>query len=294
MRTATVEKPEAGVIERVSRIQHHQSPDAEALTRIAVTNIAATPVAATHVAVTRVMVIQNAAIPPSGVAALLAASDHADANFSCMVRPMDMVRDIAAAPSLEVARRAAVAAALGFDVVVVSLPEELVRLNDRAVALGIETLADVGIPVLVLTDFGDEHEEDFTAASLWLQRHVRGVLSIDVNAPELASALHAVRAGHVVLEPRIAQAVMDGASRKRPRAVERSARLPGESPSLSTREREVLALLAEGLATKNIAHELGISAHTVKAHVESIFAKFGATTRAEAVAIGIKRGAVLL
>lgn len=240
------------------------------------------------------MVIQSAAIPPTGVAALLAASNTDDANFFCVARTINVVREIGEAPSLEIARRAASAAAIGYDVVIVVLHDELVRLNERSVSLGVETLADIGIPVLLLTDFGGESEDEFAAAALWMRKHVRGVLAIDVTAPELASALHAVRAGHVVVEPRVSQAMLESGARKRPRAVERSARVPGESPPLSTREREVLALLAEGLATKNIAHELGISAHTVKAHVESIFAKFGATTRAEAVAIGVKRGAVLL
>ncbi|MEP6832205.1 MAG: response regulator transcription factor [Gemmatimonas sp.] len=245
-------------------------------------------------AVTRVLVIQSAATPPSGVAALLAVSSGEAGDFYCVTRAVDVLRAIGESPSLEVARRAAVAAAVGYDVVVVSLHEELVRLNERELALGLETLADVGIPVLVLTDFGGEADDDFIAAAQWLRRHVRGVLSIDLTAIELASALHAVRAGHVVVERRVSQALLQLGARKRPRPAEKSARVPGDSPPLSTREREVLALLAEGLATKNIAHELGISAHTVKAHVESIFAKFGATTRAEAVAIGVKRGAVML
>jgi len=240
------------------------------------------------------MVIVSTAIPASGIAALLAASNTEGSNFFCVARTIDVVREIGEAPSLEIARRAATAAAIGFDVVVIALHDEVVRLNERSVALGIETIADIGIPVLVLTDFGRESEDEFAAAALWMHKHVRGVLSLDVTAPELASALHAVRAGLVVVEPRVSHAMLESGTRKRPRAVERSARRPGESAPLSAREREVLALLAEGLATKNIAHELGISAHTVKAHVESIFAKFGATTRAEAVAIGVKRGAVLL
>ena len=245
-------------------------------------------------AVTRVMVIQSAAVPASGVAALLAASSTEGTNFFCVARTIDVVREIGEAPTLEIARRAAGAAALGYDVVIVVLHDALVRLNERSVSLGVETLADIGIPVLLLTDFGSESDDEFAAAALWMHKHVRGVLSLDVTAPELASALHAVRAGHVVVEARVSRAMLDSGARKRPHAVARSARVPGESAPLSTREREVLALLAEGLATKNIAQELGISAHTVKAHVESIFAKFGATTRAEAVAIGVKRGVVLL
>ncbi|HKO25000.1 MAG TPA: LuxR C-terminal-related transcriptional regulator, partial [Chloroflexota bacterium] len=51
------------------------------------------------------------------------------------------------------------------------------------------------------------------------------------------------------------------------------------------REREVLQLLAQGLATKQIARSLGVTERTVKFHVASIFAKLGATNRAQAVAL---------
>ena len=56
----------------------------------------------------------------------------------------------------------------------------------------------------------------------------------------------------------------------------------------------MLGLLAEGLANKQIAGRLGISEHTVKFHVASVFEKLGAGTRAEAVAIGVRRGVVML
>jgi DNA-binding NarL/FixJ family response regulator len=239
------------------------------------------------------MMAINAATPPIGVAALIGASDVSN-EFAFLSRTIDAIREIGSAPDIENARRAAVSAALGFDVIVVALQDELVRLNERSVSLGIETLADIGVPVLMLTGFGLESEDDFALAATWLRKHVRGVLSIDASARELSAALRAVGAGHIVVEPRVSQAMLNSGARKRPTVTERSARAPGEAPPLSTREREVLALLAQGLATKNIAHELGISAHTVKAHVESIFAKFGATTRAEAVAIGVRRGAVML
>ena len=64
--------------------------------------------------------------------------------------------------------------------------------------------------------------------------------------------------------------------------------------SLTSREREVLALLAQGLANKAIAPRLGISEHTVKAHVASIFGKLGAGTRAEAVVTAARLGILLL
>ncbi|HMH26042.1 MAG TPA: helix-turn-helix transcriptional regulator, partial [Gemmatimonadaceae bacterium] len=63
---------------------------------------------------------------------------------------------------------------------------------------------------------------------------------------------------------------------------------------LSNREREILALLADGLVNKQIAARLGISPNTVKTHLELLFEKLGVTTRAEAVATGVKKGFLLL
>jgi DNA-binding NarL/FixJ family response regulator len=63
---------------------------------------------------------------------------------------------------------------------------------------------------------------------------------------------------------------------------------------LTNREREILALLADGLVNKQIAARLGISTNTVKTHLELLFDKLGVATRAEAVATGVKRGLLLL
>ena len=65
-------------------------------------------------------------------------------------------------------------------------------------------------------------------------------------------------------------------------------------PVLSNREREILALLADGLANKQIAARLGISKNTVKTHIELLFDKLAVSTRAEAVATGVRRGLLLL
>jgi DNA-binding CsgD family transcriptional regulator len=64
--------------------------------------------------------------------------------------------------------------------------------------------------------------------------------------------------------------------------------------TLSRREAEILALLADGLVNKQIAARLGISTNTVKTHLELLFEKLAVTTRAEAVATGVKRGLLLL
>jgi DNA-binding NarL/FixJ family response regulator len=59
---------------------------------------------------------------------------------------------------------------------------------------------------------------------------------------------------------------------------------------LTNREQEILTLLADGLGNKQIAARLGISTNTVKTHLELLFEKLGVSSRAEAVANGVKRG----
>jgi DNA-binding NarL/FixJ family response regulator len=63
---------------------------------------------------------------------------------------------------------------------------------------------------------------------------------------------------------------------------------------LTARELEVLALVAEGLPNKLIAHRLGISDHTVKFHVNAVLAKLGAQSRTEAVVRAARRGMLVL
>ena len=63
---------------------------------------------------------------------------------------------------------------------------------------------------------------------------------------------------------------------------------------LTPREREVLELVAEGMSNRAIAERLGNSEHTVKFHVSSLLGKLGAVTRAELVAIAIRRGLIMI
>jgi DNA-binding NarL/FixJ family response regulator len=69
---------------------------------------------------------------------------------------------------------------------------------------------------------------------------------------------------------------------------------PPDPSGLTPREAEVLQHMAAGLANKQIAARLGVSAHTVKFHVASILSKLGASTRAEAVAIAARRGFLMV
>jgi DNA-binding CsgD family transcriptional regulator len=64
--------------------------------------------------------------------------------------------------------------------------------------------------------------------------------------------------------------------------------------ALTPREIEVLAMLADGVGNKTIAWRLGISEHTVKFHVGSILAKLNASSRTEAVTLGIRQGLIML
>ena len=66
------------------------------------------------------------------------------------------------------------------------------------------------------------------------------------------------------------------------------------SSHLTGRETEVLRMIAEGLANKEIAWRLGISEHTVKFHVSALLGKLGAGSRAEAVGEGIRQGAIMI
>ena len=80
----------------------------------------------------------------------------------------------------------------------------------------------------------------------------------------------------------------------RPIAVRSGSRDTVVETLLTNREREILALLADGLGNKQIAARLGISTNTVKTHLELLFEKLDVSSRAEAVATGVRRGLLML
>ncbi len=118
-----------------------------------------------------------------------------------------------------------------------------------------------------------------------LRLGARAVLPETAGAAELAAAIEAAVAGLVALPPELISVAA--------RAQLRSETAVAPQP-LTAREVEVLGLLAAGLGNKVIAGRLAISEHTVKSHVTSLFAKLGVSTRAEAVAAGVRQGLLML
>ena len=118
-----------------------------------------------------------------------------------------------------------------------------------------------------------------------LRLGVRAMLPRDAAPAEVLAAVEAASTGLAVVDPHDLEALLSASN---PTAAS------AESTVLTPRELEVLRLMAEGAANKNIAWKLGISEHTVKFHVASILAKLNASTRTEAVAIGIRKGMILI
>ncbi len=115
---------------------------------------------------------------------------------------------------------------------------------------------------------------------------------------QLAAAVRAVHRGLVVLGPPLAPGWFPARPAGRlagdPLGRSTGEGQAGEPPRLTPREREVLALLAQGLGNKQIAWELSVSEHTVKYHISSLYAKLGAGSRTDALRLGIERGLLSL
>lgn len=121
-----------------------------------------------------------------------------------------------------------------------------------------------------------------------LRQGVRGYLPRGAPPEEMAAAIRAAAEGLVALHPSLAEALTQ------PWAVAVVGERAGVEEQLTAREREVLQLLAQGLANKQIAQRLSISDHTVKFHVGEVMAKLGAASRTEAVTRAARRGLLVL
>jgi DNA-binding NarL/FixJ family response regulator len=129
------------------------------------------------------------------------------------------------------------------------------------------------VPVLALVDAPERARELVRAGAL-------GVLHRDATAERLTAASVAVAAGLAVFDQDALGALLMPSG--------------AEVSMLSSRERQVLELVADGLSNKLIAERLGVSEHTAKFHVRSLLDKLGADTRADAVARAARRGLLSL
>ena len=125
--------------------------------------------------------------------------------------------------------------------------------------------ADPDRHVVALTSFSDEGR--ILAA---LRAGAIGYVLKHAGPDELIGAVRAAHAGGSPLDPRAARVLLDAQRALRP------------AEDLSTREEEVLRLVATGLANKQIARRLGISERTVKAHLTNVFQRLGVTDRTQA------------
>ena len=130
--------------------------------------------------------------------------------------------------------------------------------------------AEAEAPVVVLTSQAMNGEQP------------AGVLPRDVSTAQLDPALRAVAAGLLVRAP-------GGFPPDGFRASSDDA-----APPLTPREAEILTVVGQGMSNNAVARQLGISVHTVKFHLEALFAKLDATSRAEAVAKGLRGGVIEL
>lgn len=133
------------------------------------------------------------------------------------------------------------------------------------------------VEVVALTSFGDD--ERVHAA---LEAGASGFLLKDADADEVASAVRAAHRGELQLEPAVARSLL--ASLR--------ARADDSKLELTTREVEIVRLLAAGKANKEIAGELAISERTARTHVSHILAKLGLSSRTQAALWAVREGLV--
>jgi NarL family two-component system response regulator YdfI len=173
-----------------------------------------------------------------------------------------------------------------------TLSAQIEDLQPDVVLLDLESAADESLPLeikdaplsLAIVVLTDNTEVSWSAEAL--RSGVRAILPRDATSEEIRAAIQAAAMGLVVLHSAAFDALLS--------PIPERSELDPPDQILTPREIEVLRMIAAGLGNKEIASKLTISDHTVKFHISSIFAKLGASSRTEAVTLGIRRGLIMI
>ena len=129
----------------------------------------------------------------------------------------------------------------------------------------------LGAPIVVFTSDGGAR-----LLSEALKAGVKGYVRKDSPSEDLIRAIDAARSGEFYVDPGLSSTIV----------------LDEGDRTLSARQREILQMLADGMQTDAVAEQLGLSTETVRTHTKRILAKLDASTRTQAVAIGIRHGLI--
>jgi DNA-binding NarL/FixJ family response regulator len=130
---------------------------------------------------------------------------------------------------------------------------------------------ELGAPIVVFTADGGAR-----LLSEALKAGVQGYVRKDSPSSDLIRAIEAARAGEFYVDPGLSSTIV----------------LEEGDRTLSARQRQILQMLADGMQTDAVAKDLGLSTETIRTHTKRILAKLEASTRTQAVAIGIRYGLI--
>lgn len=207
----------------------------------------------------RVMLVDDHAVVRSGLSAFLAAFDD-----------LELVGEAA-----DGSEAVALCSRVQPDVILMDL---VMPRMDGATATRIIREKYPAVQIIALTSF----KEDELVQNALMSGAI-GYLLKNVGADDLAKAIRAAHAGRATLAPEAAEALIHTA---------RTAGMPVPGHDLTEREREVLALMVEGLNNTEISDKLIVSKSTVKFHVSNILSKLHVSSRTEAVALALQKNLV--
>jgi DNA-binding NarL/FixJ family response regulator len=162
------------------------------------------------------------------------------------------------------------AAAMGGD------PPDVVVIDPWRAGVGVSEIVSqlsgkLDAPIVIFTSDGGAR-----LLSEALKAGVKGYVRKDSPSEDLIRAIEAARSGEFYVDPGLSSTIV----------------LDEGDRTLSARQREILQMLADGMQTEAVAQKLGLSTETVRTHTKRILAKLEASTRTQAVAVGIRHGLI--